>query len=171
MNTQGSIPIPRNRVFVLIDGTFVVQWEDHQVQNLLNGKYRSFTEDYFGSEITDYELNQLKNAGVVERYDSELVYVYASPDIAPRTPGRSYYLNTTRPKDELEDIQAALVAEHLLDRFSVRLRDDFVVIWSQNGVAFRRFDDAEKARELLAKRMPELFKETVVAFIEILSIY
>lgn len=167
MNSQDSIPIPRDRVFVLVDGTFVVQWEDNQVQNLLNGKYRVFSQRYFGSAITDYELNQLKNAGVIDNYDADEVYLCASPDIAPRSPGRSYYLNTIRPKAELEDIRAALVAEALLDRFSVRLRDDFVVIWGKNGIAFNQFDDAEKARELLSTRMPELFKETVVAFIEI----
>jgi hypothetical protein len=163
------LAVPRAYIFVLVDGTFVVRWEAKQVQNLLNGKYRAYSDDLFGSAITNYELNQLKQAGVVGDYNDEMVYLRSRPNITPARTGRSYYLNTTHPRDALEDIQAALVLESLLEQFSVRVRDDFVVVWGKDGTAFRRFEDAEMARELLVKRMPDLFGDTVIAFVEVTS--
>lgn len=167
---QESILIPRERVFVLLDGTFVVQWEENQVQHLLSGKYSPYTDAQFGAAVTDYELNQLIKAGVVIKYTARQIYLFPSPNITPKRPGRSYYLNTTHAKDEIHIVQNALEAEMLLDRFSVRLRDDFVVIWGKDGVAFHRFEDAEKARDLLMERIPGLLRETVIAFVEIISL-
>jgi hypothetical protein len=165
MDVQNSVPIPRNRIFVLIDGTFAVQWAENQVQDLLSGKYSDFSREQFGSEITDYEINQLVITGLVEKYDNELVYLSATPHITPM-PKRSYYLNTVLSDSDLNNVQTTLDDLDLIEHFTARVRDNFVVIWGRNGLPFRRFDDAEKARELLAVKAPGLFGATVVAFIE-----
>lgn len=169
MNDYERIPIPRENVFVLKDGSFVVQWEDNQVQDLLTGKYRHYLQDNFGTEITDYELTQLKNKGVVAAYDSTTVFLFSSPDITPRMRGRSYYLNTTLLKTQVHLVQQALENGDLAQQYAVRVRDDFVVIWAHDGVAFENFDDAEAAREQLLARVPDLLQDMVVAFVEITS--
>ena len=170
MTVQESISIPRSRVFVLADSTFVVQWEETRVQELLNGRYRAYDDSQFGNEITDFELNQLVRAGVVEHYDAELVSLSSLSNIMPETPSRVYYLNTTLGRETLRDIQGALDDLGLRDVLTARLRDDFVVIWKKDGAAFYRFDDAERNREQLMLKSPELFSDTVVAFVEILPV-
>lgn len=170
MSIQDSISIPRKRVFVLVDGTFVVQWEENRVQELLTGRYRAFDMHLFGNEIADFELNQLVRTGVVENYDEELVALSSLSNIMPETPSRVYYLNTTLARDELDKVESALKQIGLDIKLTSRLRQDFVVIWKKDGVAFYRFDDAERNREHLMLKAPELFGNTVVAFVEILPI-
>lgn len=170
MSMQENISIPRSRIFVLEDGTFVVQWEENRVQELLNSRYRNFETTQFGNAITDFELNQLVRAGVVEQYSDDLVSLSSVSNIMPETPSRVYYLNTTRGKDALQTVQSALVDLELSDGLTTRLRHDFVVIWKKDGAAFYRFDDAEHHREQLILKSPELFGDTVVSFVEVLPI-
>lgn len=163
-----TIPVPRSRVFVLNDGAFVVQWELNRVQDLLTGKYRVFGDEEAGNPISDYELSQLKNKGVITRYSHELVYLCPTPDIIVQSSSRSYYLNTALSKSHRNEVEQQLQAIELLSRFSVRVQEKFVIIRGPNGMPFPAFDDAEKARELLVSRAPDFFKNTVVAFVEII---
>lgn len=167
-NQQDSIPVPRTRVFVLGDGTFAVQWEAKRVQELLNGKYRVYDNKRdFGTEISDYELSQLKEVGVVDVFDNELVYLSPLPNMAPSEPARSYYLNTTLAKSEIRNVQQALREAGLEELYSVRMRQGFVVIWSKNGSAFATFDEAERAREILSSQLEPMLSDLIVAFVEI----
>lgn len=159
------LSVPRLRVFVLDDGSFVVQWEENRVQALLSGRYIPYSIDRFGNAITDYELNQLRNTGVVIDYDDELVYLSAK--ISMTLPNRSYYLNTTLPKNRVQDVQKKLEQSNLQDRYAVRLQEIFVIIRSHAGTVFGSFDEAERAREVLSEVDPEMFGGTVVAFVEV----
>lgn len=170
MSLQDNISIPRNRIFVLVDSTFVVQWEENRVQELMNGRYRNYDDSLFGNAITDFELNQLVRANVVASYDNDLVSLSSMSNIMPEIPSRVYYLNTTLGKESMETVEKALVDLELADSLTARLRQDFVVIWKKDGAAFYRFDDAERNRERLMIKSKELFAETVVAFVEILPI-
>lgn len=165
-----TIPVPRRRVFVLKDGAFVVQWEENRVQDLLSGKYRSFSAETAGNPISDYELSQLKNVGVVDRYDMELIHLCPTPDIIAHTPARSYYLNTGLPKTHKDAVEKCLLKFQFEGKFSVRTQEKFVIIRGPNGMAFAGFDEAEKARELLISFAPETFQDTVVAFVEIIAL-
>lgn len=168
--------IPRTRLFVLIDGTFVVRWSENRVQELQTGHYRVFDRrGDFGAPITDYELKQLKTAGLVEDYDREWVKLSPLPENRmdgedqtawEKSRSRSYYLNTTLPGALLQDVADLLEDLGLAETFQPRVRDDFVVLWGSRGLAFHKFDDVEKARNLLASKSPEAFENTVVAFIE-----
>jgi len=168
------IPIPRSKVFVLLDGTFVVRWSENRVQELESGQYRSFEKRDFGAPITDYELNQLRQAGIVESFDREDVVLCPTPErddyshksLWERSRTRSYYLNTTLPGSFLQDITDLLDNLGLSMSFLARVRDDFVVLWAHKGLSFQKFDDVEKARQMLISRAPEAFSNTVVAFIE-----
>jgi hypothetical protein len=170
-----SNAIPRNRLFVLVDGTFVVRWSEGRVQELESGQYRAYDKKSFGASITDYELHQLQNAGLVKQYDKERVVLCPLPErgdtgklLTPwevnRT--RSYYLNTTLPATSLDDVNTTLDDLGLANAFEARVRDNFVVLWGENGISFPKFDDAEKARVLLAGKAPDAFANTVIAFVE-----
>ncbi|RMG76142.1 MAG: hypothetical protein D6711_04545 [Chloroflexi bacterium] len=166
--------VPRSRVFVLLDGTFVVRWSDNRVQELETGHYRIYQKRDFGASITDYELHQLQVAGLVEAYDKDYVWLCPLPERRlldgltewERNRTRSYYLNTVLPGSHLKAVNNCLNDLQLADEFMARIRDDFVVLWASKGMAFYKFDDAEKARHLLIAKAPDMFQKTVVAFVE-----
>lgn len=162
-----TIPVPRNRIFVLDSGTFVVQWEENRVQELMNGRYQNYSLERFGNAISDYELNQLKTSGIIASYDAELVYLLPSPTVTAPHAARSYYLHTTLHKTHMQAVENALITAQLHDRFSVRVQEIFVIIRGKAGMAFASFDDAEHAREILVEKLPDLLKDMVVAFVEI----
>ncbi|MDQ7025060.1 MAG: hypothetical protein Q9P44_05820 [Anaerolineae bacterium] len=166
-DSQETIPVPRTRIFVLDDGTFVVQWEVNRVQALVNGRYYSYDSERYGNAITDWELNQLKNSGVVDDYDTELVYLSPLPTIAAQIPTRSFYLNTTLPKSKMKEVEELLEKEGLTDKFAVRVQGIFTIIRGRSGRIFITFDEAERAREILLECAPALLRDTVVAFVEI----
>jgi len=163
-----TIPVPRSRVFVLADGTFVVQWEKNRVQSLLSGRYYQYSDERFGAAISNYELNQLKNSNVVYHYDDELVYLSSASSVIQQAPTRSFYLNTALNKTYRYDVETALKNTDLLQRFSVRVQESFVIIRGPAGMPFATFDDAERAREILLSQMPDLFPQMAVAFVEII---
>lgn len=166
--------IPRANLRVLYDGTFVVYWGGHEVQELESGRYRIVDELVTSEAATDYELNQLVDAGLVYRYDEFAVRLCAMPsrDTGPSLAAweqarvRSYYLNTTLPGVQLADVVALLDELGLSAQYSARVREGFVVLWRVNGQAFAGFDEADAARHVLNGHCAEAFVNTVVAFIE-----
>lgn len=166
--------IPRNGLFVLADGTFVVRWGENDIQELETGRYRVFRSEDFDSPITDYELNQLISAGIVEKFDQEKVWLRELPErnkfdklaTWELSRVRSYYLNTTLPGNLIDEIRSLLNDLGLTRMFHPRIRDDFVVLWGSKGLAFTKIDEAEKARHLLTSKAPEAFINTVIAFVE-----
>ncbi|HEX2909115.1 MAG TPA: response regulator [Phototrophicaceae bacterium] len=170
-------PVPRQYVFIMTDGAFVVQWDEARVQDLLTGRYRPFSRDHFGHPITDYELSQLKAAGRVEHYNRSYVWLYALPegkrfDVELKTIQRmrdrvrTYYLNTTLPKSQLGNIEALLVALGLDQELSARERSHLVAILAKDGAPFLHFSEVEGVQRQLMLRAPEIFRDSVVAFIE-----
>lgn len=164
-----ALPIPRRRIFVLNDGQFVVQWEEHRVQSLNNGRYYSYDEANYGAPISDYELNQLMHSGRVSDYDDKLVYLSLQPMDPAKQSTRAYYLNTRLPKTKLALVTDALDDAGVAGHYSVRMQEIFVIIRDAKGLPFRNFDDAERAREELANCCPDVLDKLVVAFIEIVS--
>ena len=168
--------IARHQVFMLADGAFVVQWEDKRIQEILSGKYREF--DYradFGHAITDYELRQLVAAGRVEHFNRQYVWLYALPESGRfgqrRVLGRgnrvrAYYLSTPFAKTQIGNIQSMFDELDVSNHFSVRVRDDSVVILGDNGVPFRTIEEAEDAQQFLGQRAPGILSNLVVAFVE-----
>lgn len=168
--------MPRRAVFILADGSFVVQWDEGRVQELLSGRYRKIEDNDYGHAITNYELNQLKAAGRVEHYDQRFVWLYALPEtnrfnqeLKLYTSGnrvRSYYLNTTLPRARIREVQAALAALGLDQEYLARERGDLIAVLGKNGAPFRHLKDAERAQKHLIAHLPELLQHTAIAFIE-----
>lgn len=176
MKKLSGAAVARQQVFTLSDGSFVVQWDEKNVQELLTGRYRPYDHKTdFGHPITDYELNQLKLAGRVEHHNRSWVWVYALPEKGrfgqPKTLDRGdrirvYYITSTLPKSQLTEVQTLLSAEGLAQDFLARSRNSLVVILGKNGMPFRHLREAEKAQKLLEARSPEFFTTLAVAFVE-----
>jgi len=168
--------VPRHLVFVLADGSFVVQWGHAQVQDMLTGRYQPFDYNDFGHAITDYELSQLKVAGTIEHFNRNYVWLFALPE--PKRFGtlrtqerskdriRTFYLNTTLPKSQIESVRSLLQNVQLADSFEAIEREGLVAVLGKNGAPFPELKDAENAQRQLMSKASEIFKDTAVGFIE-----
>ena len=104
---------------------------------------------------------------MVEDYDEELVYLAPAISASGVMPNRSFYLNTTLHKSEMDSVRDALEQSNLNQKYSVRVQEIFVIIRGNAGMAFPSFDEAERAREVLSEQLPDLLGKSVVAFVEI----
>jgi CheY-like chemotaxis protein len=166
----------RHQVFVLGDGSFVVQWTEARVQDLLTGDIKAFHFHEFGHPITDYELERLKAAGVIESYNRSYIWLFAQPEKGrfeeARTQEhtlhrvRTYYLNTTLLEAQRDVIERFLEIHTLTETFSVRVQDGLLAIFGKDGTPFRQIKDAEAAHRHLLSKDHKLFDAAAVAFIE-----
>jgi CheY-like chemotaxis protein len=172
---HSGFAVPRHFVFILADGSFVVQWDETRVQDLLTGKVQAFSRETFGHLITDYELNQLKSAGRVEHFTRSYVWIYALPEqdrysTAPKTLERnrirSYYVSTGIAEEHYDSVCALLEQLGTTGEFVPQIRSNMIVILGRDGALFHQLEEAEQAQRLLAARAPEAFSEAVVAFVE-----
>jgi CheY-like chemotaxis protein len=172
---SGSV-VPRHLVYILTDGTFVVQWEENRVQELIGGKYRPYQVEDVGHVITDFELNQLKAAGRVEHFNKYYVWLYMLPEqqrinllkVTDKRVDfvRKYYLNTMYPASELRHIQNLLIELGISNDYFARSRDGHVILLAKNGQPFRRLNDAEKGQHILQSLKKEFFKNLIISFVE-----
>jgi hypothetical protein len=166
---NSAIAVPRSRVFVTVDGMFVVHWEENRVQDLLSGRYLPFTEKQFDAPVTDWELQQLRSRGVVESFDESFVCLQRVPEWEKAQTQRSYYLYTRIPKQRIREIEHQLSAVGLSERFAVRVREQFLMIRGEKGAAFVDEEAADAALRELAAALPDLFSESVVAFVDVIE--
>lgn len=77
----GSLAVARDHIFTLIDGTLVVHWEGHRVQELWTGQYHEFNRNTdFGRPITNHELAHLRASGRVKAFNQDYVWLNPIPD-------------------------------------------------------------------------------------------
>ncbi len=176
--SHSGAAVPRHFAFIMGDGAFVVQWDESRVQDILTGEYRGLRDDTFGHSITDYELNQLMSAGRVEAYNRNWVWLYSLPEpnrfqselktqerVQDRF--RAFYLNTTLPKSQLDNVRSLLTNLGLADDFSAEGRGTLVAIAGRDGNPFLHFKEAEQIQKKLTAKAPELFHDSAIAFVEI----
>jgi hypothetical protein len=72
-------PIHREWVYALQDGTVVVDWGEGNLQDIVTGDL--LREGKFGHELQDYELENLRNSGYIDEFDSRNVYLRPLPEI------------------------------------------------------------------------------------------
>ena len=174
--TFDGAPVARHLVFVLQDGSFAVQWEAGHVQDIFSGRQRPFQDKDYGHAITDYELEQLREAGRVSHYDRSFVWLHALPEgdrfsrfkVREETHGRvrQYYLNTTLPSQYLDRVQQRLEELGLNKRYMAREESGLVAIIKQDGQLFSRLADAEAAQNMLRRAAPQFLQDAAVAFLE-----
>ena len=75
-----GVPFDRQWVYVLEDGRPVIDWGDDLLQDLLSGDFINTDRGDDGHPIQDDELEMLKRAGRIDRFDSRHVYIFALPE-------------------------------------------------------------------------------------------
>ena len=73
-------PISRQWIYMLTNGSPVIDWGDGKVQDMYSGEFLPFEERDYSHGITDRELDVLKNAGRVASYDTKNVFVNSLPE-------------------------------------------------------------------------------------------
>jgi ribosomal protein L31 len=82
---QSGTPIDRQWISVLKDGRPVLDWGGDLVQDLLSGAFITVEKSEFSHPVRDDELDLLKRAGRVERFDARHVYIYSLPERPQQT--------------------------------------------------------------------------------------
>jgi CheY-like chemotaxis protein len=166
-----SIAVPRNMVFTLEDGTWVVQWNIDRVQELLTTKERSFSSLDISYDISDMELDLLLVQGLIEQYDDFFVWLpdqFAEPALAGHQLGLTtyYYVKTTLDVNQMGAVRQKLENSGLSDRYEVAERFGKVAILSRYEEPFIRLSLAEDAQTLLAPVVHDLSAKLSVEAIQ-----
>lgn len=169
--------IPRHDIFVLQDGTSVVQWTDKSVQDILTGQFLPYTRAEFDHWIRDDELTKLQAAGRVEHFTQRHVWLYALPE-RPQPPPtheassrashriRAFYITTALPQSQLENVIAILPSLQLPIVLRVKIHDERVAIYGPDDAPFTNLQDAENVLTLRTQRARQLFQGASVAVYE-----
>jgi hypothetical protein len=80
-----GIPIDRQLIVVLNDGTPLIDWQEGLGIDILNGEFRKYLPAEYNHAIQDDELEVLKHAGRILSFDQRQVYVSSLPEM-PRQP-------------------------------------------------------------------------------------
>jgi len=75
-----GIPIQRQWILALKNGSFVIDWGEGLYQDILTGDFESSVDLSAATPITDDELNLLRRAGRVDSFDLRQVYVRSLPE-------------------------------------------------------------------------------------------
>jgi CheY-like chemotaxis protein len=172
-----GVAVPRHSLFTMVNGSFVVQWDESRVQDLLTGAYCEYRYEDMGHPITDYELNQLKSAGRVEHFNRSYVWLYALPEagrfsylkILQHSHGyvRRYYLNTMLLPADLSQAKHAMEGAHLMGKYAPYVRGEHIAIGDKDGMLFQTLEAAENAQRQLQNAVSATLGDLVVAFVEV----
>lgn len=75
-----GVPINRQCVYTLKDGTPILDWDNGLVQDLISGDFRHDKPTDVSHAIQDNELDTLIRFGRVDSYDKHWVYVLSLPE-------------------------------------------------------------------------------------------
>ncbi len=78
-----GIAIGRQWVFVLSDGSVVMDWGNGWAVDLAKGEYVPYNETLYSHPVLDDELETLKRMGRVAEYDHQQVFVTTMPENPP----------------------------------------------------------------------------------------
>ncbi len=171
---QSSTPYPRTQLFTLQDGTAVIQWGDHNVQDIATGNYSAYTSHDFGRWLSDEELARLKEQHIIQHYNRTYIWLYALPEHGRfrelRTQEtsnlpRHFYLNTTLTPEYLGDVTQYLIDSGLASvGAEAHVRDEVIAITGERAALFLDLDEAESALSALLANAPDWMTATTIAF-------
>jgi hypothetical protein len=78
-------PVQRHWVVVLGNGSIVVDWGDGLFQDVYSGDFLQASESDFSRPVKNDELEMLRRAGRVDRYDSQQVWLINLPERPTRS--------------------------------------------------------------------------------------
>jgi hypothetical protein len=73
-------PLSRHWILVLKDGRTVVDWGNDRFQDILTGEFITCLESEISHTAQDDDLQTLKKAGLVYRFDTTHIYVATLPE-------------------------------------------------------------------------------------------
>lgn len=76
----GGMAINRQWVFVLRDGTIVMDWGDGRAVDLARGEFIEFKEAIYSHPVQDDELEYLRRMGRVSSFDSSVIVITSMPE-------------------------------------------------------------------------------------------
>lgn len=82
---QGGTPINRQWVFVLKDGSIVIDWGDGLYQEVHTGDFLRIDESQISHHVTDEELDWLKRIGRVTSFTAQTIWFPNLPERARHT--------------------------------------------------------------------------------------
>lgn len=170
--TLSGTPVSRSFVVCTASGDLVVQLTATRGQDIYSGELVDLSTDSATSVVTDQQLEQLKVAGRVERYNRTVVWVYGLAEIHHHAKSlsdhatRAYYLETHYPPTELDAIQARLDRLPRGIDAEASIRSNQVVIVQQSVLLFSALEQAEAVRKALAEFDPRFAAGLTVAFSE-----
>ncbi len=78
-----GFPIAREKFFILTNGTYVIQWNDHTVQALFSGRtYPYRREKDYGAPVSDFELKQMKSTKCISHFNRQYIWLSSNPQHA-----------------------------------------------------------------------------------------
>jgi hypothetical protein len=77
----GGMAINRQWVFVLKDGTIIMDWGDGRAVDLARGEFIEFKEATYSHPVQDNELEVLRRMGRVASFDSLVIFVTSMPEL------------------------------------------------------------------------------------------
>ena len=80
-----GVPFERQFIYVMKDGSAVIDWGDELVQDLISGEFIKPNKSDYSHPIQDEELEMLRRAGRVERFDARQVLIYSLPERPQKT--------------------------------------------------------------------------------------
>jgi hypothetical protein len=80
--TSGT-PVNRDWIYVLQDGTIVIEWEVGNLQDIQTGDF--LQQGAFGHPVQDSELERLRLNGRIEKFDARIIYLRALPEFKRKT--------------------------------------------------------------------------------------
>jgi hypothetical protein len=82
---SANIPIDRQLIIVLNDGTPLIDWQEGVGIDLLSSEFRKYVPSEYNHAIQDDELEVLKRAGRILSFDQRLVFVSSLPEMPRET--------------------------------------------------------------------------------------
>lgn len=80
-----GIPVNRQMVIVLKDGSIVIDWGDGLYQDIRSGEFMAVPESQYSHHILNEELDWLIKIGRVASYDKDTVQCHSLPERPQRT--------------------------------------------------------------------------------------
>ena len=75
-----GFPIAREKLFLLSNGIYVIQWSEHTVQALFSGRsYAYRKEQDYGAPVSDFELRQMKSAKCISHFNRQYIWLNTLP--------------------------------------------------------------------------------------------
>ena len=158
--------VPRHLIFLLNHGEVVIQRGANVVEALLTGEQHTFSDFDRNHEVTDFELQNLKDRGLLVAFDRMTVW------LSPERQSNSgmlqyYYLDTKLLPPYLTMVQNLLKIAALSGLYHAQTLMGKVAIMQPGGEPFSSLSDVESALTLVTQALNDHMIDVSIETMEI----